>query len=87
MCHDCSYSITVMYYFKILNLLTEKKGEEYTSRDLFFILNEEEKVNAHAIKKVLTKMYLRNKNIERRWVLQSDDYGKTWREYVYFYSD
>lgn len=79
--------MTVMYYFKILNLLTEKKGEEYTSRDLFFILSEDDKVNALAIKNVLTKMYLRNKNIQRRWVLRQDKYGKTWREYVYFYSD
>ena len=79
--------ITFMYYFKILNLLEEKKGYELTSRDLFFILSEKDSVNLLAIKKVLTKMYLKNKHIERKWTIRTDDYGKTWREYVYFYSD
>ena len=62
--------ITFMYYFKILNLLEEKKGEELTSRELFFILSEKDSVNLLAIKKVLTKMYLKNKHIERKWTIR-----------------
>jgi hypothetical protein len=76
-----------MYYFKLLELLTEKKGEEYTSRELFFILSKKEIVNILAVKNVLTKMYMKNKHVERKWIVRTDRYGKTWREYVYFYSD
>jgi len=76
-----------MYYFKILSLLEEKKGEAYSSKELFFILSQKGTVNSLAVKNVLTKMYLKNKHIDRKWIVKTDDYGKTWREYVYSYSD
>lgn len=76
-----------MYYFEILNLLKENEDEKLSASEIFFLLSAENKVNSLNVKRVLSKMYIKNKHIEREWRTITTLYGKTWKEYVYYYSD
>lgn len=68
-----------MYYFEIIDILKREK-EELSSFEIYLFLSQAQPTNYKNVLKVLTKMYMRCNEVDRKEVKD-----KTGRKYVYFY--
>lgn len=72
-----------MYYFDILAVLEQKKGEKLSSREIYVeIAKRKGKANLNQIQQVLFKMFIRNDKVHRQTRINS--YKPYNSEFVYF---
>jgi len=78
-----------MYYFDILDILQRNPGRKYTSTEIFIILSKSKPTNKKNIDRILLKLAISHKQINRELVMlpKSGEFTKNpmYPAYVYFF--